>query len=143
MGLVWRVLLSSGNLRKPTVPEVDQDIANNKEDLTSWTVQGRRDPKGFECAPLQDNFAEKHETLKQIRDDLEQTHKVETTSQSLGVQCLGVVRCVAARWWQMQLSSVVCAGLYLVSSRDPDDFDMQTPRPLSTCSIRYRHHASV
>ncbi|CAE7363482.1 GABA-TP3 [Symbiodinium natans] len=71
-----------GELERHGVPfrmvrtKVDQDIANNKED----------------------NFAEKHETLKQIRDDLEQTHKVETTS------------------------------LYLVSSRDPDDFDMQTPR---------------
>ncbi|CAE7732429.1 GABA-TP3 [Symbiodinium pilosum] len=61
--------------------KVDQDIANNKED----------------------NFAEKHETLKQIRDDLEKTHKVETSS------------------------------LYLVSSRDPDDYDMlasETGQPL-------------
>jgi len=57
--------------------KVDQDVMNNKED----------------------NFAEKNETLTQIRDDLEKTHKVETTS------------------------------LYLVSSRDPDEFDM--PRLLA------------
>ena len=29
---------------------------------------------------LQDNFVERKETLKQIRDDLENTHKVETNS---------------------------------------------------------------
>ncbi|CAK9085438.1 unnamed protein product [Durusdinium trenchii] len=57
--------------------KVDQDIANNKED----------------------NFTDKHDTLKQIRDDLEKTHKVETSS------------------------------LYLVSSRDPDDYDL--PRLLA------------
>ncbi|CAJ1360855.1 unnamed protein product, partial [Effrenium voratum] len=57
--------------------KVDQDVVNNKED----------------------NFAEKHETLKQIRDDLEKTHGVATKS------------------------------LYLVSSRDPDDYDM--PRLLA------------
>jgi len=72
-----------GELERHGVPyrmvrtKVDQDIANNKED----------------------NFVEKQETLKQIREDLEKTHKVETTS------------------------------LYLVSSRDQDDFDM--PRLLA------------
>ncbi|CAE7702625.1 GABA-TP3 [Symbiodinium sp. CCMP2592] len=73
-----------GELERHGVPyrmvrtKVDQDIANNKED----------------------NFVEKQETLKQIREDLEKTHKVETTS------------------------------LYLVSSRDQDDFDMQPAQTL-------------
>jgi len=57
--------------------KVDQDIANNKED----------------------NFVEKQETLKQIREDLEKKHNVDTNS------------------------------LYLVSSRDPDDYDF--PRLLA------------
>mmetsp|Transcript_48169 Transcript_48169/g.105042 ORF Transcript_48169/g.105042 Transcript_48169/m.105042 type:complete len:469 (+) Transcript_48169:51-1457(+) len=72
-----------GELERHSVPyymvrtKVDQDIANNKED----------------------NFVERQETLKQIRDDLENTHKVETKS------------------------------LYLVSSRDPEDYDL--PRLLA------------
>ncbi|CAE7943710.1 GABA-TP3 [Symbiodinium necroappetens] len=79
-----------GELERHGVPyrmvrtKVDQDIANNKED----------------------NFVEKQETLRQIREDLEKTHKVETTS------------------------------LYLVSSRDQDDFDMMALVPLGLCGMR-------
>ena len=38
----------------------------------------------------QDNFVEKQETLKQIREDLEKTHKVETTSRIPGPTVLGL-----------------------------------------------------
>lgn len=55
--------------------QVDQDIANNKEDSLF-----RRFSSFRRLFHWEDNFTDKHDTLKQIRDDLEKTHKVETSS---------------------------------------------------------------
>ena len=49
-----------------------------------WWSEGPSSSDSLPLQPQQDNFVEKQETLRQIREDLEKTHKVETTSRIPG-----------------------------------------------------------
>lgn len=87
---------------------------------------------------LQDNFVERQETLKQIRDDLENTHKVETKSLGHRNSAITTVtyRHNQSEHWSI-LSSFVVSSCFICSVPNGAKACISSPleiQKITTCS---------